>query len=199
MPCVALGTAFEQRGRNSLRAPISAIESMNSHDRKVVFSTGTDDWRTPPSLFESYHQEFRFTIDGAADSSNHLLPQWFGPGSPIAQDALVVSWGDERVWCNPPYSMCAQFLEKATLEKTNNGVSSCVLIPSRTDTRYFHNYVYDLENHDWYPWVTRVDFIKGRVKFINPSGPIRKPTPSVVEGRHAPNSGAPFPSMVVVF
>ena len=53
-----------------------------------------------------------------------------------------------------------------------------LLIPSRTDTMYFHDNIY--ESADLY-------FIKGRVKFIHPDEP---------EGKRTP---APFPSMLCVW
>lgn len=49
-----------------------------------------------------------------------------------------------------------------------------MLIPARTDTRWFHEFIYNKEN-------VEIRFLKGRLKFGN-----------------AKNS-APFPSMIVVF
>lgn len=150
-----------------------------------LFSSGKDNWRTPQALFDALHAEFSFTIDAAADSTNHLLPRWLGPGSPLkggyGEDALQGSlWAGERVWCNPPYSMCRQFVAHAA------GQMECLvvmLIPARTDTRWFHTHLYDIERWAPRPRVT-LRFLKGRLKFGDPEGKV--------------TAGAPFPSLVAI-
>lgn len=72
------------------------------------------------------------------------------------------------MFCNPPYSQAAQWVEKAAGENA----TTVMLLVSRTDTRWFHKYIYHR---------AEIRFIKGRLKF---SG--------------AKNS-APFPSMIVIF
>ena len=81
------------------------------------------------------------------------------------------------VFCNPPYGRkISDFVKKAYTE-FQNGVSPIVLlIPSRTDTRYFHNYIYGK---------AEIRFLQGRLYFTNPNGSN--------EGR------APFPSMIVIY
>jgi hypothetical protein len=93
---------------------------------------------------------------------------------------LTVSWWFGRpVWCNPPYSLAKAFVAKAAAEQ-RLGVTSVLLIPARTDTRYFHEHIWDKALHRPRPGV-EVRFLKGRLKFVG-----------------ATNS-APFPSMIVVF
>lgn len=62
-------------------------------------------------------------------------------------------------------------MEKAYYEALKENTLVCLLIPSRTDTRYFHDYIYQR---------SEIRFIKGRIKF---SG----------------KDNAPFPSMIVIF
>ena len=81
--------------------------------------------------------------------------------------------GGYTVWCNPPYSRVADWARKAA-EEQQNGTTTVMLVPARTDTKWFHEYVYEKRG-------VSIQFIKGRLKF---SG--------------AMNS-APFPSMIVVF
>ena len=76
------------------------------------------------------------------------------------------------MFCNPPYSNIARWVEKAFTETKNNNTLVVMLIPSRTDTRYFHNYIYNR---------AEIRFIKGRLKFGNSK------------------NSAPFPSMIVIF
>jgi phage N-6-adenine-methyltransferase len=147
--------------------------------RDIVFSSartgGKDTWRTPPALFDALHAEFHFTVDGAADPTNHLCSRWWGPGGEH-EDALDVEWPEhERVFCNPPYSWVTEFVQHAA----QSPATSALLLPARTDTRWFHTWVY--------PYA-EIRFLKGRVKFVNPEG-----APGV--SQHS----APFPSMIVVF
>lgn len=149
-----------------------------------IFSHQADDWETPWTLFQPLHEEFQFTVDAAANASNHLLPNWYGPGSPIAEDALTISWENQRCWLNPPYSMLKQFVAKAALERTR-GALTVMLIPSRTDTKCWHEHLWDASQ--LVPkWRDGVEgrFLKGRVKFIDPTGSSR--------------NSAPFPSVIVV-
>lgn len=148
----------------------------------TLFSTGKDDWQTPPELFAQLNAEFAFTLDGAANASNHLVEAWFGPGSPYETDALQKSWMDEVVYVNPPYSRGLQgrFIEKAAMEAEWFGATVVMLIPARTDTKAFHAHIWDAEKHQPRPGV-EVRFLKGRVKFVGAT------------------AGAPFPSMICIF
>ena len=157
--------------------------------QSVVFSTGKDDWRTPPDLFAALHREFQFTVDGAADARNHLLPRWWGPGATQEgagnrTDALTICWAHERVFCNPPYSQIHDFVAAAATEATAPGMTgvSVLLIPTRTDTRWFHSYLWNRQAHRPYDGV-ELRFLKGRLKFLTADGPA---------------DSAPFPSMIAV-
>ena len=73
-------------------------------------------------------------------------------------------------WCNPPYGRTINQWIKRCSEERN----VVMLLPARTDTKYFHNYIYNKPN-------VEIRFIKGRLKFGD----------SV--------NSAPFPSMIVIF
>lgn len=75
------------------------------------------------------------------------------------------------MFCNPPYSNIAQWVEKAYRETKQDNTIVVLLIPSRTDTKYFHDYIYQR---------SEIRFVKGRIRF---SG----------------KDNAPFPSMIVIF
>lgn len=155
---------------------------MNS---KVMFSSKSDEWTTPLTTFAPLNTEFRFKVDVAASKDNKLCKYYLGPDhvTPCMRDALApaVLWGydGDAVWCNPPYSLCKEFVAKA-VEQQKNGVTVVMLIPSRTDTKYWHTYIWDADKHCPRKGI-EVRFIKGRLKFGG-----------------AKNS-APFPSVVVVF
>jgi site-specific DNA-methyltransferase (adenine-specific) len=147
-----------------------------------MFSTGKDDWGTPPALFHILDGEFGFDTDVAANASNHLCARWLGPCSPFGEDGLDldVHWGAMN-WCNPPYSRGLQklFISRASLEVIA-GRTTVMLLPARTDTLAFHKYIWDIEKHQPRPGV-EVRFLKGRIKFVGAT------------------AGAPFPSMIVIF
>ena len=136
----------------------------------LMFSSKTDQWATPQWFFDELNKEFKFTLDPCADESNHKLNKYFTR----EQNGLQQDWGGETVFCNPPYGKEIQLWVKKCYEEVHTGNCPCVvmLIPARTDTKYFHKYIYKKSD---------IRFIKGRLKFGNS------------------NNSAPFPSMVVVF
>jgi phage N-6-adenine-methyltransferase len=148
----------------------------------LMFSTGKDDWQTPPEIFRPLNAEFDFDLDVAANAANHLCDDWLGPGpGNDDDDGLIVPWQPCVCWCNPPYSRGLQgkFIEKASIS-ARNGATVVMLLPARTDTKAFHEYIWDRIEHRPRKGV-EVRFLKGRVRFVG-----------------APAS-APFPSMIVVF
>lgn len=157
----------------------------------VMFASGKDTWSTPPEIFDPLHAEFRFTLDAAATHDNAKCPCYLGPDhAPEYRDGLTADWwlgrAGEVAWCNPPYSrgLQAKFIAKAVAEaqKGAGGLLSVVmLLPARTDTRAFHDLIWDAAVHRPRPIVREIRFLPGRVKFVG--------------AKH----GAPFPSMVVVF
>jgi len=70
--------------------------------------------------------EYGFTLDGAADSETALLPRF------SAFDDHR-SWAQERVFCNPPWSNIAPFVELAATAEL-----AVLLVPARVNARWFH-------------------------------------------------------------
>ena len=130
----------------------------------LMFSSKTDLWSTPQDLFDTLNKEFRFTLDVCALSENAKCKRYYTPEI----NGLLQKW-DGVCWCNPPYGrQIGKWVEKAA---TANSLV-VMLLPARTDTKWFHNYIYNK---------AEIRFIEGRLKFGN-----------------AKNS-APFPSMIVIF
>jgi site-specific DNA-methyltransferase (adenine-specific) len=127
----------------------------------------TDDWATPRNLFDDINTAHDFELDAAASSTNHLCNQWFGLDHPdeSRRNGLIGQWVG-RTWVNPPYGRgIYDWVKKASLHDD----LVVMLLPSRTDTKWFHEFVY--KNAD-------IQFIKGRLKFgagINPA-----PFPSIL-------------------
>lgn len=139
----------------------------------LMFSSKTDDWATPRAYFDIVEREFwPFDLDPAADNVNHKAPNYFTK----EDDGLSKEWF-WKVFCNPPYGRDLKKWVKKCSEEIKRGggvISICLLIPARTDTSYFHDYIYQK------PWV-EVRFIRGRLKFWDSL------------------NAAPFPSMLVIF
>lgn len=149
-----------------------------------LFSKASDLWGTPAAVFQHYHTRYAFTIDAAANAQMTLLPRWWGPDSRLSTDALAVSWAGETCWLNPPYSRVKDFTRKARLEQLEQRVTTVMLIPSRTDTAYWHDYIWNTAAHTWQHGI-QGQFLRGRLKFRDARGTSMNP--------------APFPSVVIVF
>lgn len=135
---------------------------------KSLFSSGSIEWATPQTLFDELNSEFHFNLDPCSTHENAKCKEHFTK----AEDGLVQNWGGKRVFCNPPYGKELPAWIKKCHDEAEKGALVVMLIPARTDTRAFHEYIY----HQ-----AEIRFLKGRIKFGN-----------------AKNS-APFPSMVVIF
>lgn len=150
----------------------------------LMFSKASDEWSTPQDFFDGLNREFRFVTDAAATRANCIVNgDYFGPDNPDPEfrDALAVpDWfAYGPLWLNPPYSKCREFMGKAAQESAKGATVVC-LVPSRTDTRWWHEYVWNRELHC--PLLNvEVRFIKGRLKF------------------GGSKDCAPFPSAVIVF
>lgn len=129
-----------------------------------MFSSKTDLWSTPQEFFDKLNDEFHFTLDVCAIPENAKCDKYFTP----LDNGLNQEWNGV-VWCNPPYGRkIGKWVEKAH----NSKATVVMLLPARTDTKWFHSYIYNK---------AEIRFIKGRLKFGGET------------------NSAPFPSMIVVF
>lgn len=136
---------------------------------ELMFSSKTDLWETPQDLFDKLNNEFQFTLDVCATPENAKCDNFYTK----EQDGLKYPWKG-AVWCNPPYGRgIGQWVRRALFASVS-GSTVVMLLPSRTDTKWFHDYIYKRNN-------VEIRFIRGRLKF------------------GGSKNSAPFPSMVVVF
>lgn len=172
----------------------SFIEATKQAEQPSCFSANTSEWSTTQDFFDKLNDEFKFTLDAASTHENAKCVRHYT----IEDDGIRRSWAGETVWLNPPYTSgprCAnvirEWVKKAYDESRGpNGATVVCLVPARTDSAWWHDYAMKGE----------VRFVRGRLKFKSESGlNIRPITPSVADGRHAPNNCAPFASAVVVF
>lgn len=137
---------------------------------KALFSSDKEDWATPQDFFDSLNEEFHFNLDPCADPENAKCDRFFTK----EENGLLKDWGGSCVFCNPPYGRktTGEWIEKCYKEAQKENTTVVALIPARTDTKFFHDYIYGK---------AEIRFIKGRLKFGNSK------------------DAAPFPSMVIIF
>lgn len=130
-------------------------------------STGRTDWRTPPDLFGLLHEEFQFTLDGAASGPN-LLPRFYSIDGTNAFDAKP---SGETIFLNPPYGRGLPRWAELSCRWGDDGNTVVVLVPGSTDTRWFHSlWEYASEVRLLTPRVGFIDSETGLPKKDNPSG-----------------------------
>ena len=133
-----------------------------------MFSSKTDLWGTPQDLFDELDAEFHFDLDVCAMPENAKCERYYTP----EQDGLAQEWTG-TCWCNPPYGrQIGKWVKKAS----ECGGTVVMLVPARTDTKWFHDYIYGK---------AEIRFLRGRLHFVSAGGAVM--------------DSAPFPSMVVVF
>ncbi len=134
---------------------------------ELMFSSKTDMWATPQAYFDEVAKEFVFSVDVCANKENTKVNKFFS----IEDNGLVQKW-EGICWMNPPYGReIGKWIKKA-YESAKQGATVVGLLPARTDTKWFHTYIYGK---------AEIRFIKGRLKF----GDCK--------------NAAPFPSMLVIW
>lgn len=132
----------------------------------LMFSSASDVHSTPQWLFDALDKEFGFTLDPCSDGSNAKCKKFFS----IHDSGLHKDWGNETVFMNPPYSQCLDWMRKA-YSAAQCGATVVCLVPSRTDTEWWHRYAMKGE----------IRFLRGRLRFGDAT------------------TNAPFPSAIIVF
>ena len=136
---------------------------------KALFKHDSDEWATPDDFFALLDREFQFTLDPCATAENAKTALYFTK----AMNGLdPVMWRYQVVFVNPPYSQIKEWVHACYKAARKHTAVVVLLIPSRTDTRYWHDYIMK---------ASEVRFVRGRLKF------------------GGSKNSAPFPSAVVVF
>lgn len=135
---------------------------------EALFSSRTEEWGTPQELFNELNEEFHFTLDPCSTDENAKCEKHYTK----EQDGLKQDWTGETVYCNPPYGKEITGWVQKCYEHFVGGGTAVMLIPARTDTKWFH---------DWVWGKSEIRFIRGRLKYNDGKG------------------RAPFPSMLVIY
>jgi phage N-6-adenine-methyltransferase len=133
-----------------------------------LYSSESCEWPTPQTFFDILDAEFHFTLDPCATSHNAKCENYFTR----KDDGLNQDWGTHRVFCNPPYGREIGAWAKKCHDAAQVGALVVLLVHARTDTRWFHDWVYGKAD---------LRFVKGRLKFGDGT------------------QSAPFPSLVAIF
>lgn len=139
---------------------------------KQIMSSDSVEWTTPQGLFDGLNEKYHFTLDPCATAENAKCGRYFT----AEDDGLKQSWRGERVFCNPPYGRhhTKRWVRKCAEEAEDPNTLIVLLIPARTDTAAFHDYLYQKDN-------VEIEFIRGRLKY------------------GGGENNAPFPSMLAIF
>ena len=139
---------------------------------KGLMTSDKNYWETPQTFFDELNKEFNFTLDVASTHENAKTKNHFT----IESDGLSNKW-QGNVFCNPPYGKeIGLWVKKAYEESLTNDGVIVLLIPARTDTRYWHDYIFGKAKD--------IRFLKGRLKF---------------ELNGEAKQSAPFPSAVIIY
>lgn len=137
---------------------------------KVHYKSNSNEWETPQKLFDKYDNVYLFTLDPCCTHENAKCKKHYT----IEDNGLAKSWEGERVFMNPPYGRgIGKWIKKAFAESIHATI--VCLIPARTDTAYWHDYIF---GH------AEITFLRGRLYFKKPNGE---------------TGPAPFPSAVVIY
>lgn len=136
---------------------------------EVHYSSKSNEWATPQKLFDELNEEFNFTLDPCATDENAKCNKHFT----IEDDGLSKDWSKDVVFMNPPYGREIKKWIKKAYEESLNGATVVCLIPARTDTTYWHDFIFDKADD--------IRFLRGRLKFGNSK------------------NSAPFPSAIVLY
>ena len=133
---------------------------------KSKFDSARQDWPTPDDLFSQINNEFGFTLDVAASAENAKCTNFIDKDA----DAMVVDWGRNVCWLNPPYGASGKYTLKRWVERAqeqaNKGATVVMLIPARTNTEWFHTICLAK---------CEVRFLRGRPKFGNATHGLPQP------------------------
>ena len=135
----------------------------------LMFSSAANEWETPQDFFDVLNKKFNFTLDPCATKENTKCAKYYTQ----VEDGLSQSWKGETVFVNPPYGrQLGVWVRKCYEEGQQPNTTVVLLIPSRTDTRYFHSYILGK---------AEIVFLQGRLTFSKCENP------------------APFPSLLAIY
>lgn len=154
-----------------MKDKINTAKDITTRISKGLFSSYSEEWETPQYVFDWIDNQFHFVLDVCATAKNAKCKKYYTK----TEDGLKQKWflDSEGGACfmNPPYGKKI-FRWMCKAKEEGDFVTVVCLIPARTDTKWFHDYVMRADE---------VWFIRGRLKFGNSK------------------QSAPFPSCITIF
>ena len=114
------------------------------------------DWATPQELFDELNKEFNFTLDVCASDWNAKVKTYFTE----QEDGLKQDWNKHTAFMNPPYGKVLNDWMKKAYESSLKGAIVVCLVPSATDTAWWHDYAMKAE----------IRYLRGRPRFKTKEG-----------------------------
>tara|TARA_R100000664_G_scaffold10429_2_gene17232 strand:+ start:632 stop:1147 length:516 start_codon:yes stop_codon:yes gene_type:complete len=148
------------------------MEQVSFYSKDIIKTSKKDDWETPQALFDKLNNIYKFTLDPCATHENAKCKKYYTK----EDNGLSKDWGGEIVFMNPPYGRDIKIWVRKAYQESLNGATVVCLIPARTDTSYWHDYIF--------PNAKNIEFLRGRLKF---------------EVNGAAKDPAPFPSAIIIF
>lgn len=140
----------------------------------LMFSSKKQDWETPSKFFDEINSKYHFSFDLAANIQNAKCQKFYTP----LDDSLNQDWEKIKgnMFLNPPYGRdLKKWVKKAAETSLEPNQFLVMLIPARTDTSYWHDYIFGK---------AEIEFLRGRLMF---------------EADGVPGDRAPFPSALVIY
>jgi phage N-6-adenine-methyltransferase len=157
-------TAITAGRVNTARNTESVKKSKNNMINRGMYSHASEEWETPQDFFDTLNADFHFTLDLCATPANTKCELYFTKEN----DALSQRWNGV-CWMNPPYGREIERWLRKAYESALEGATVVCLLPARTDTAWWHDYVL--------PYAAAIQFVRGRLRF---SGKDSAPFPSVL-------------------
>jgi len=122
-----------------------------------------DDRATPPEVFAPLNAIHGFTLDAAASAVNAKCPIHFTK----EVDGLKQPWGGAIVWCNPPFSNCGGFVQKALYEVLIGGCQKVVMLlpANRCEQEWWQRYIEPFRDYE--NSIIKTEFLSGRTRFLS--------------------------------
>jgi len=134
---------------------------------KSLHSSAKHNWQTPQNILDLVRIVGPIELDPCGGGGSlvdaretYLLP---------LQDGLVLPWGKGLVFCNPPYGTALKHWIKKACGEARGGSEIILLVPSRTDTKWFR---------EAWAWCSMACLWSGRIRFVGARDPA--PFPSIL-------------------
>jgi hypothetical protein len=146
---------------------------------KNIHINNDNNYATPPEFYNGLNEIYNFNFDPCPYNEGVIEDD---------KNGLLIEWG-KRSFVNPPYSLAEKeaFVKKGIIEM-KKGKLCVFLIPVSTSTKLFHEVIQ--------PNATKIEFIKGRLKFgkLDKEGNFYLPL-----NKHGKISSGTKDSMIVIF